>query len=1138
MRSLVLFVTLVTVASAVHASQPELRWSCPGASASAPSCPPVVANLHEYPGLESLVVDSETGRVRCVNGQGTMLWEYDGKFAAPLVAAPAVTHAQEPSETLVAVAAGDGVVCGVTASSGHEKWRCEVGPPAPGALLCADLDDDTYDEVIVGTRDAGLVALTAAGETLWQYAQDENGGAVAVTGGLAAADVDADDIPEIFALGRQGPFCLDAEGGLRWRSETAPCTGSAPILADADDDGVCELYFVRAAPLALTALNADSGDELWQYTLPKGDGVARLPAATGAAQADAVPCLAAGDLDNDGTAEILAGSAVHGLHVLSAAGELVWHAAAEAVAPVALSLGDVDADGGIEIVAASADHALYGLDEAGAVEWRYAAGADLRHAPNLADIDGDGNTDILFGAADGTLRCISLGGRYVPRLMPWPMARRTAAQTGFLPGAEALEYEQEEEYLIQESQALLSQGEFEPGKAGQETEDKEIAAKPAGWATEKAGEGTWGLDRETKAVGRASLKAAAGEAPLLLVSEEIVVTPELRTVDASVMAKGSGAAGAAIQWWGRNGVIRKDALRARGADDAGWRRFTSGEVHRPLGARRMAMILETAPSETAWWDQAQITGNFARVPQARVFVNQVGYDVGGPKHFTAWSNFTARDATFSILDKAGGTVHSGRFGVGDRIHGAFGRDWEGYYWQGDFSLYDEEGSFRIQVSMDGATAVSPAFEIGKDLLWDKTFAPACRCFSYHRCGDAVPGYHEACHLDDAVDGQSLAGGWHDGGLYDKRDVAAHVWELARAYGVVQWRLKKMDADSNGRSDILDEAVWGADYLCRAIAADGSAYPPIVSDPAYWGPPERETDNQPGSGDERKTASAGPNDPTLHTAALARLARYVKDNARYIDAAVRGLRWALDHDIRGPLQFSAALDLYLVTRDQTYAKSARELLGDPSLLCTESFVDFEYVVRPSGRSSSEFDTMTSFTLAMMLQEKANEFLEQAENPFGLYAGSAGPGGANFFHTPADESSPVSGNTARILEAANLVAKAYRFHPTPQYRAFICDQLNWIFGNNPYGLCLFEGVGDVGVPTYYHHYANAGVERGAVPGMICNGISGRAPGDDRPYFDMSGLERPNPTTNGFTLRNNALYISTLANLKRIRLHGTKD
>jgi hypothetical protein len=100
------------------------------------------------------------------------------------------------------------------------------------------------------------------------------------------------------------------------------------------------------------------------------------------------------------------------------------------------------------------------------------------------------------------------------------------------------------------------------------------------------------------------------------------------------------------------------------------------------------------------------------------------------------------------------------------------------------------------------------------------------------------------------------------------------------------------------------------------------------------------------------------------------------------------------------------------------------------------------------------------------------------------------------------------------------------------AFAYDQLNWILGNNPYNISLMEGCGSAFPPSYHHRYTISGVPRGAVPGSVVNGITWRAASDDRPEFDMRGLDIPNYESNEVWLPHNTAYLNALVNLQLAR------
>src|SRR5690606_10224018 len=135
--------------------------------------------------------------------------------------------------------------------------------------------------------------------------------------------------------------------------------------------------------------------------------------------------------------------------------------------------------------------------------------------------------------------------------------------------------------------------------------------------------------------------------------------------------------------------------------------------------------------------------------------------------------------------------------------------------------------------------------------------------------------------------------------------------------------------------------------------------------------------------------------------------------------------------------------------------------------------------------------------------------RAANPFGIAAAPGGPGQLDCFGTTADAVAD-RGNSDKVLDAAIVVAAAYRFQPKPEYQRFIMDQFNWILGNNPEARNLLPGVGKTAP--------------GAVlPGSVLPGFTGRAPGDDRPQLDDA------PPRLEDTLR----WIQALAHYKRVRL-----
>ena len=1128
---------LVATGASSRAETPRVKWRY--LALSNLYAPPVVADLHPHPGQEIILSDSEARRLRCVSAAGKQLWELDGHWLRRLTSAAAVSQTARPGKTTLIVGGSDGKTCALDGASGQQLWTRQLGPITWGAIVWADLDGDGRDEAVAATDSAGVKALDADGKVLWTYGQPGSDDPLHVSCPAATADVDGDGTDEVLVVDRWGPLCLNGDGTLRWRTRTGDYFVSAPTIADADGDGQAELYCAARGDPAMLRLDARTGRLAWVFPMLGPTSV--YPGSS----------IAVGDLRGDGEQQIVTADDEGHLYVLSAEGDLLWMFTTDKAAPATPSLGDVDGDGDVEVLLASGDHTLYCLGSRGKLEWRFRTALRLIYPATIADVDQDGKTDILLCGSDKTLHCITLDGRYAEERIPWAgrrydsrqsgssFAKRTAGQTA----------------ATRVRRGLLAFGGFDEGKIAGVSQDypagsdlyETFRRRPRGWQSSSRDNGTWQLDTEVKKDGAASLKVTPGASPVEIVSRPIEVARTLRTVSAHVWATGRQPVGSArLRWLGSSGVMREDALAAAANDDPGpWVRLAAPSVTPPPGARWLTLVLRSSTG-SAWWDSAEVVGILSQKPESRVLVNQVGYDVGGPKRFTARSTVAAEAARFELLDEASATVYRGRLERAGRIQGKYGHDWGYHYWRGAFDEFDTPGLYRIRIRLGASANTSWPFRIGAHLLWTTTSRPAYRFFYYQRCGMAIAGFHGVCHLDDAVGRKSgkqyeLWGGWHDAGDYNTYHNAPYTFGLARAYGFCQAALDQQDKDDHGRSELLDEIVWGGDHSRRMISPDGSAYAGITSGYGFWGPPELETDNIPNTGDERTLDSDSDTgrDPLWQVAAMARIARFVPDRGPLLEAAVRGFQWRQDRQRRDLPQLAAALDLFAVTGQDKYATLAKQLFAahGPAQLASLSphTPEFAYFVDAVERYDALFGEDHHEALRGELVKKAAALLELARNPFGVV--THGPKeNPNFFGTPKDKAGWHVGTSSFVLNAAGAMALAYRYEPDPRYLAFVYDQFNWTLGNNPFDLCLMEGQGSFNPPTYHHRYTFAGVPRGAVPGSVVNGITWRAPGDDRPYFDLRGLDIPRFESNEVWLPHNVAYLNALVNLHRSR-HGGK-
>lgn len=195
----------------------------------------------------------------------------------------------------------------------------------------------------------------------------------------------------------------------------------------------------------------------------------------------------------------------------------------------------------------------------------------------------------------------------------------------------------------------------------------------------------------------------------------------------------------------------------------------------------------------------------------------------------------------------------------------------GTLWQADFTDFDTPGSYQIETDWQ----VSPPFAI-RDRIYDRVIAGYLTFLRAQRCGCAVFGVHDACHLDDGIldsDGSphQATGGWHDAGDLRK-------W-LAFTLYHVETLLTLNEAIGNDivhgaptPASLLEEVSWGNSYFHGMIAPNGQVYEDVGGGSAppgssfsyennWWfenhpgcfcdASDNRWTDNVHRSGDERK-----------------------------------------------------------------------------------------------------------------------------------------------------------------------------------------------------------------------------------------------------------------------------------------------
>ncbi len=549
--------------------------------------------------------------------------------------------------------------------------------------------------------------------------------------------------------------------------------------------------------------------------------------------------------------------------------------------------------------------------------------------------------------------------------------------------------------------------------------------------------------------------------------------------------------------------IHRDKVDRPARAEAGWDLFelraaVPGDTH------QVQLRIETDGTEPVYVDDVFLS--LERRPRRQLLVDQLGYET---RSRTKWAVLQSSAplgevSTARVVDvRTSEEVLRAAW-----VAKGYLPAWDQYHWTADFSELRRCGQYVVTIGKGRDAIRSEPFAIGDDLLVNRVAESAYRFYYYQRCGVEVPGFHAACHLDDAKlpDGtwKDLAGGWHDAGDYNKYNglTPEAVRALVFAYGCKPEVFDRWDRDRNDRADILDEAWWGARFVRKMLDTDSlDLLESVYSGYRYWGPPEGETDNRPDTGDERPVRP-GKGDPTHCVAGFALLGKYLAEGKGKSPEAVEAGRQYIEIARRmydksgGGMQ--RLVPLYQATGNDRYRRAAshraEELLnqqGDGPVVGFRELAHFAIAfandplverIRPlATRRIAELQAMCDERFGVMQVKEANGRLAYCR-PY------------------ADVNDWYVGETSHRLDGAidGLLAAGLG---QPAGRAIAENQVHWLLGRNPLGISMVEGVGTRFVPQYHHRYNTiAGNRRGAVPGALINGFIRAWPAVDRPWLDL--------------------------------------
>ncbi len=515
--------------------------------------------------------------------------------------------------------------------------------------------------------------------------------------------------------------------------------------------------------------------------------------------------------------------------------------------------------------------------------------------------------------------------------------------------------------------------------------------------------------------------------------------------------------------------------------------------------------------------------------------NQAGYHPDSSKRVIVRAKSELAEAVrWELLDTlTGQTFADGELeSTGEDI-------WKRWTYVADISSCEREGYYLLRIYLPGNTLESAPIRIWSDVYHH--LAQTVATYSYlQRCGIDIPGYHKACHVNDAMfrfreeqegygepddpHGQDstayreVKGGWHDAGDYNKW--YHYYGYVEETLALMHYRMELPRSTYGGDlPDVLSEVFWGADFFLKVQNHDGSFTGPIC---AYYTHEDEETHEKRNSSwavfweQPHQDSGAGvvghPRTRTFdyvghHPSpglaldlanALAAAARCAKDvdDARcltYVTAALKSADYASEAgtDPSDPYWFSLWYGLYKATGDETYRARALEVA---QLLLERNLNTDSLSVYSALKGSFRH---LNVLLELLIDEPDNplraEILTAADRQLGMLDNHTLHTPYNLRLMPVKGREPdelaehTMGRNAWIGSVAYTYALAGKLAGNREWLRTAEEQIAWILGRNPHGVCMIVDGGRVH-PGRYHGWTNMNSNDlcGAITGGVVNGI----------------------------------------------------
>ena len=554
--------------------------------------------------------------------------------------------------------------------------------------------------------------------------------------------------------------------------------------------------------------------------------------------------------------------------------------------------------------------------------------------------------------------------------------------------------------------------------------------------------------------------------------------------------------------------------------------------------------------------------------QLQVLVDHVGYETRSPKQALVPGTAQDHPQQFSLIDTAtgkavltGSLTPSGQVNAwGDRV-----------FWTADFSSWQKPGHYTILAKSDTGEVTSSRFDIDDDLLERNTLSNVIFYFKGQRSSGLIDKADSHLPLPGGQPGfVDVHGGWYDAtgdygihlshqnptSYFNPQQVPLVAWTLLKSYRALQARNDDNFTEYERR--MLDEGLYGADYLVRLKRPNGSFFESITGpgkdklpqDRAI-GNPNWRTQLKKSTSDvtEHMQAANGPHayeagfrsGGGMAIAALALASTMPADGdfprATYLRTAEEAFQFLNAHNsellndgkeniLDDYTALLAATELYRATKKDIYRTAADQRAAHlmARLTTTEGHHDYwraddgsRPFFHPSDAGLPVVSLLEYAQIATpAVQKQVRDAVERSlrfelgvtsevNNPFGyarqLVRMGDGKVRTAFFFPHDTEAAPWwQGENARLASlaaAARMAAPLFKDDPAfqAQLEEYAWNQLHWILGRNPFDASMLMGSGHGNVPyMFFRSYKYTNA-----PGAIINGITAASDNEDGIAFN---------------------------------------